>query len=96
MITRHTVRLGAVLSLAMLGACKGAPDVLKPGPKEIAQHGFRGVGMETNYDPDDIAKTAAYNQAPKALRIAARQSSTCDLHQLMVLRAISMLSSLSE
>ena len=68
MMTRQTVRItGAVLALAVLGACKGAPDVLKPGPKKIAQHGYAGVGMETNYDPDDIAKTAAYNQAPKPL-----------------------------
>ncbi len=67
MITRHTVRIGALLSLVALGACKKSPDVLKPGPKQIAQHGFRGVAMETNYDPDDIAKTAAYNQAPKPL-----------------------------
>jgi photosynthetic reaction center cytochrome c subunit len=67
MITRQTLRVGALLSLVVLGACKNAPDVLKPGPKKIAQQGYRGVGMETNYDPDDIAKTAAYNQAPKAL-----------------------------
>ncbi len=67
MITRQTVRIGALLSLVVLGACKKSPDVLKPGPKQIAQHGFRGVAMETNYDPDDIARTAAYNQAPKPL-----------------------------
>ena len=67
MITQQIVRVGAVLSLAVLGACKGAPDVIKPGPKQIAQHGFRGVAMETNYDPQDIAATAAYNQAPKPL-----------------------------
>ena len=68
MSTRPTVRLAAaLLSLAVLGACRNGPDVLKPGPKQIAQHGFAGVGMETNYDPDDIAKTAAYNQAPKPL-----------------------------
>ena len=67
MITRQTVRVGALLAVLVLGACKNSPDVLKPGPKKIAQQGYRGVGMETNYDPDDIAKTAAYNQAPKAL-----------------------------
>ena len=45
MITRQTVRfVGAVLSLAMLSACKGAPDVLKPGPKKISQLGYRGTG----------------------------------------------------
>ncbi len=67
MMTRNSQRIGTVLSLVVLGACNKSPDVLKPGPKQIAQHGFRGVAMETNYDPDDIAKTAAYNQAPKAL-----------------------------
>ncbi|MBC7843009.1 MAG: photosynthetic reaction center cytochrome c subunit [Gemmatimonadaceae bacterium] len=67
MITGHSVRIGALLSLVILGGCKNYPDVIKPGPKQVAQHGFRGVGMETNYDPDDIAKTAAYNQAPKPL-----------------------------
>jgi photosynthetic reaction center cytochrome c subunit len=66
-ITRNAVRVGALLSLVMLSACKGAPDVLKPGPKKIVQHGYRGVGMETNYDPQDLAATAAYNQAPKPL-----------------------------
>lgn len=68
MISRHTVQVtGAVLALAVLSGCKGMPDVMKPGPKKIAQHGYAGVGMETNYDPDDVAKTAAYNQAPKPL-----------------------------
>jgi photosynthetic reaction center cytochrome c subunit len=67
MITRHAVRIGAVLSLVLVGGCKKFPDVLKPGPKKVAQTGFRGVAMETNYDPDDVAKTAAYNQAPKPL-----------------------------
>lgn len=68
MMTRPIMRItGAALALTVLGACKGAPDVLKPGPKQIAQHGYAGVGMETNYDPDDIARTAAYNQAPKPL-----------------------------
>lgn len=68
MMTRPIMRItGAALALTVLVACKGAPDVLKPGPKKIAQHGYAGVGMETNYDPDDIARTAAYNQAPKPL-----------------------------
>jgi photosynthetic reaction center cytochrome c subunit len=71
MISRHTVQVtGAVLALAVLSGCKGMPDVIKPGPKQIAQHGYAGVAMETNYDPDDIAKTAAYNQAPKPLPAA--------------------------
>ncbi len=70
MITRNTVRLAALASLVALGACRDYPEVIKPGPKQVAQHGFRGVGMETNYDPDDIAKTAAYNQAPKPLPAA--------------------------
>ncbi len=70
MIRRQTVRLAAVLSLVALGACNKFPDMLKPGPKKIAQHGYRGVGMETNYDPQDVAATAAYNQAPKALPAA--------------------------
>jgi photosynthetic reaction center cytochrome c subunit len=71
MISRHTVQVtGAVVALVMLAGCKGMPDVIKPGPKKIAQHGFAGVGMETNYDPDDVAKTAAYNQAPKPLPAA--------------------------
>ena len=68
MISRHLVQVtGAVFALGVLAGCKNAPDVIKPGPKQIAQQGYRGVGMETNYDPDDIAKTAAYNQAPKPL-----------------------------
>ena len=67
MIIRESMRVGALLSLVALGACKQSPDALKPGPKQVAQHGYRGTGMETNYDPDDIAKTAAYNQAPKPL-----------------------------
>jgi photosynthetic reaction center cytochrome c subunit len=70
MITRHRVRIGAVLALVALGGCKDFPDMLKPGPKKIAQHGFRGVAMETNYDPQDVAATAAYNLAPKALPAA--------------------------
>jgi len=71
MTPRQTLRVGVVLSLAVLGACKpGSPDVLKPGPKLISQQGYRGVGMETNYDPQDLAKTAAYNQAPKVLPAA--------------------------
>ena len=68
MTSRQTVQVtGAVLVLALLAGCKDMPDVIKPGTKQIAQHGYAGVGMETNYDPDDIAKTAAYNQAPKPL-----------------------------
>ena len=69
MIRGQTVRAGALLSLAMLGACSkpGPRQIVQPGPKQIVQQGYRGVGMETNYDPDDIAATAAYNQAPKPL-----------------------------
>lgn len=67
MRTSTTLRVASLLTLVALGACKNYPEVLKPGPKDIAQHGFRGVAMETNYDPDDVAKTAAYNQAPKPL-----------------------------
>jgi photosynthetic reaction center cytochrome c subunit len=63
MITRNTVRLGALLSLAVLSACK-------PDNKSIVQHGYRGVGMETNYDRKEIAATAAYNKAPAPLPAA--------------------------
>lgn len=71
MISRHTVQVtGAVLALAVLSGCKGMPDVIKPGTKQVVQHGGDGVGMQTTYDPDDIAKTAAYNQAPKPLPAA--------------------------
>ena len=72
MITRQTVRFGALLSLAVLGACSkpGPRQIVQPGPKKIVQQGIRGVGMETNYDPDDIAATAAYNQAPRPLPAA--------------------------
>ncbi len=69
MITRQTVRVGALLSLVMLGACTkpGPRQIAQPGVKKVAQLGYRGVAMEATYDPDDIAATAAYNQAPKPL-----------------------------
>ncbi len=90
MISRHIVRVsGAAVALAMLAGCKGMPDVIKPGPKQVAQHGARGVGMETVYDPNDIARTAAYNQAPKALPPAPVGGPSGNYQNVQVLTDIS-------
>ncbi len=64
MITRQTMRVGAALSLAVLSACE-------PGKKESVQHGFRGVAMETNGDPQSLAIAVANNKVPAALPAAA-------------------------
>jgi photosynthetic reaction center cytochrome c subunit len=63
MITRQTMRAGALLSLAVLSACE-------PGKKKAVQGGYRGVAMETHYDLDEVAKTVAYNTPPKVLPAA--------------------------
>ena len=40
MITRQTVRLGALFSVVLLGGCKGFPDMAKPGPKKVSADGL--------------------------------------------------------
>ena len=72
MIMQQIVRGSALLSLVLVGACSnpGPRQIVQPGQKKIAQQGFRGVGMETNYDPQDVAATAAYNQPPAVLPAA--------------------------
>jgi len=67
MITRRMMHAGAAVAVVLLAGCKADREIIKPGPKQAAQLGYRGVGMEVHYDPDDIARTAAANQAPKPL-----------------------------
>jgi photosynthetic reaction center cytochrome c subunit len=65
MISRETMRAGALLSLAVgMTACD-------PGPKIAQQGGFRGVAMEQHYDPQSLGKTVAANKVPKPLPPAA-------------------------
>ena len=72
MIMRQSLRVGVLLTAVLAGACSkpGPRQVVQPGAKKIVQQGYRGVAMETNYDPQDVAATAAYNQPPKALPAA--------------------------
>jgi photosynthetic reaction center cytochrome c subunit len=61
MMMRDVGRGGALLSLAVLAtACE-------PGPKIAQQNGFRGVAMETHYDPQALGVTLAANAVPKPL-----------------------------
>lgn len=89
MSTASTVRAGALLALVALAGCKKMPDVVKPGPKKVVQMGYRGTGMEVNYDPDDMRKTAAYNQAPKPLPAAPANSPVGQYQNVQVLTGLS-------
>lgn len=91
MISRQTVRVGTLLSLVMLGACSkpGPRQIVQPGPKKVSQVGYRGTGMEVTYDPDDMAATAAYNQAPKPLSPPAPPGPPGQYKNVQVLTGVS-------
>ncbi|MDP3835169.1 MAG: photosynthetic reaction center cytochrome PufC [Hydrogenophaga sp.] len=62
--TRAWLRLAALGSLVLLGACE------RP-PMDTVQHGYRGTGMVQVYNPRLHEATVAANQAPVAMPAAS-------------------------